>query len=144
MTTTRTRRAARSLPTTVTELKQRNASNGGYWFTPDTMRWFKSRVQADVFVGQSYSYFVSSERQDWDSPRLFTVRAMGADGRVVTVGDFQQYASRTAALGAARRHAAKACANARASHCSPAGWSRIAHGGEAPLILCGRHASELW
>lgn len=79
-----------------------------HWFDPSTMRFFNSRVGALVYGGV---YFVSSERYDDNSPRLYSIRAFNfyqqqrdTDGRVViacnvwTVGEFQGFSSARAAV----------------------------------------------
>lgn len=79
----------------IAEVQEANAALGQYWFSPDTMRFFSSRVESGIVAGR---YFVSSEQQDDDYPRLYTVRAVDDQAGVVTVGDFQGYASLDEAL----------------------------------------------
>ena len=98
---------AKPLPRTVLELKQRNQAGGGYWFTPDTLRFFSSRIMGDLFPGTDHVYFVSSERREGEARRYTVRRLNGETGRVDTVGDFQRYASRSGALRAAELHAIK-------------------------------------
>ncbi len=80
--------------------------NGGHFFDPLTMRFFRSRVGRRIYGGQ---YFVTSERDGFSlNPRRYTVRKFtGPDGDVETVGEFQQYASRSGAIAAAKRYAIK-------------------------------------
>lgn len=77
------------------EFKRLNASVGGYWFEPGTMRFFRSRVEGPMLAG---GYFVSSEQFDDCAPRLYTIRRAFSDGSVETIGGFQAYASRRAAV----------------------------------------------
>lgn len=94
---------------TLDDIKARNAWAGNHWFTPDTMRWFRSRVSETVYPipATGGAFFVTSERNDMgDHPRLYSVRYASRDGRIHTVGEFQGYRSSGGAHGAARRWAA--------------------------------------
>jgi hypothetical protein len=80
---------------------------GSHWFAPDTMRFFKSRVSRQVFGGK---YFISSE--DTSSPyypdvRKYSVRSFHIEENgllsIDTIGEFGQYATRSAALSAIRK-----------------------------------------
>ena len=85
----------------------------GFFFEPDTMRSFSSRVLSDVFDGPNGCFFVTSEKfrgfRCENKPRLYTVRRLDrVTGLVDTAPghEFQEFKSRTGALGAARRAAA--------------------------------------
>ena len=88
---------------------------GSYFFSRDTMRFFKSRLLEGVYAPDGYKalpgnrfFFVTSERHD-DNPRHYTVRmaTLGSvrDNRpavdIVTVGDYH------ASANAARKEAQK-------------------------------------
>ena len=80
----------------------------GHYFDDDTMRFFDSRIGPARMVGDVY-YFITSERNGTSNPRLFSLRCMSFDeasvannAMVNTVGEFQQYATRSAALAALR------------------------------------------
>jgi hypothetical protein len=89
-------------------IKRRNANAGHHWFSPDTLRFFSSRVLADTFEHvDGRTFFVSSERRPGDR-RRYTVRVAMPDGPVHTVGEFQAFASRSGALATARRAASTA------------------------------------
>lgn len=63
----------------------------GHWFSPDTMRFFQSRVSEQVYQGMNKVYFVSSERNGYHSPRRFTVRVFDCETKSIdTVGEFNQ------------------------------------------------------
>lgn len=82
------------------DVERANDRAGLYWFEAGTMRFFRSRVGAYAYATKDgrYAYFVSSEQFSWDSPRLYTVRVQDrATGQIDTVGEFQQYASRSGA-----------------------------------------------
>ena len=84
-----------------------NKGAGLYYFERDTMRFFNSRVSENVYVGATGWYFVTSERFDHKSPRLYSVRKMLPDGSVTTIGKFQEFATLELALGEAKRLAKK-------------------------------------
>jgi hypothetical protein len=76
----------------------------GYWFSPDTMRFFKSRVLLDVFPSANGKiYFVSSEVTGFNtSERAFTVREYcPTKDAVDTIGEFGGYDTKAQALTAA-------------------------------------------
>lgn len=102
-------------------IKVRADRMGSHWFSPDTMRFFRSRVAqygystVDPYENPSEArvFFVSSEQfqasNGYRKPRAYTVRAMNwATGDVNTVGEFQAYGSRGSADRAARKLASGA------------------------------------
>jgi hypothetical protein len=74
-----------------------NEQNGGCWFEPDTMRFFGTRIESGIINGR---YFITSEQQDGDSPRKFSVRSFDEAGKIDTVGEFHGYDTKAEALGA--------------------------------------------
>jgi hypothetical protein len=81
--------------TRIEEIEGLNAALGYYFFSPDTMRWFNSKVYDDVrqIEGQGVA-FITSERDsylDRQPTRLFTVRIMTLDGRIKELSEFQQF-----------------------------------------------------
>lgn len=81
--------------TSITEIRQANQAAGGHWFSPATLRWFNSRIHADVYAGR---YFVTSE-QNPEGERRYTVREVSEDGDIKTAEgcEFFEYASRSGA-----------------------------------------------
>jgi hypothetical protein len=77
------------------EIQEANKASGGHWFSKDTMRFFKSIVYNPIYFGR---YFITSERFDDGSPRLFTVRFANADGSIDTASKFQQFSTKRQAL----------------------------------------------
>ena len=74
-----------------------DAALGHFFFSPDTMRWFNSKVYDDLVQvdGQGVG-FITSERDDYldrQPTRLFTVRIMRFDGRIDKLSEFQQFKS---------------------------------------------------
>lgn len=58
----------------------------GHWFDADTMRFFKSRVGL-ILERRGCYWFITSERPP-SGGRRFSVRYMGQDGRIETLGPF--------------------------------------------------------
>lgn len=104
---------------TLTQIKNANERRGHRWFSPDTMRWFNSRVSSTVYPVPDGAVFVSSERR-WDDTRRYTVRYCSDDGVIDTVGEFGTFASRSGAHAAARRHQAALRAATPATPATPA------------------------
>jgi len=82
---------------TVNDVKVLSRDTGYFFFTPDTMAAFNSKVYEGIYGGK---YFITSEKPDsdqvWGGQRRFTIREASYDDRrfrIVTVGDFGQYAS---------------------------------------------------
>ena len=82
-------------------IRAENARIGHHFFSRDTLRFFDSRIPRATVDGSRY--FVTSERFDYSSPRLYTVRYANTDGSIDTIGKFQGYSTRAAAVAAARR-----------------------------------------
>ena len=76
----------------------------GHWFSKDTMRFFQSRISETVYYGKDLLFFVSSEKDRWDNPRMYTVRSYDPKtDQIDTVGEYQAYKSRSGAASAAER-----------------------------------------
>jgi hypothetical protein len=71
------------------------------WFAKDALRFFSGRI-GTFYATDDGAYFTTSERKDWRSPRLYTVRHITDEGTVSTVGEFQGYESSYAARKAAK------------------------------------------
>ena len=80
-------------------VRRANRDAGHYFFEPETMRFFASRVGETLYAGR---YFVSSERGH-GRQRRYTVREALPDGSIEPVGRFQEHATRAAAIAAIRR-----------------------------------------
>jgi len=72
---------------TISQIKNANKDGGFYFFSRNTMRFFKSRILPGVYNGR---YFVTSERGPF-GPRMYTVRRANDDGSVQTHGEFMRY-----------------------------------------------------
>lgn len=85
---------------TMAAIREANEALGHHFFEPAAMRFFRSRIEGGPY---GYTgYFVTSEQFDSDSPRLYTIRHANEDGSIATVGEFQAYATRAAAVAEAR------------------------------------------
>ncbi len=87
------------------QLENHNRNNGYHFFSPDTMRFFSSRIQSlPPYKGR---VFVTSERMNWNSPRLYSVRVIQPSGNIETIGDFGGFTSRQSAHRFAESYAAQ-------------------------------------
>lgn len=74
---------------TIDDIRLANRNAGFYFFSPDTMRFFRSRVGGTVYQGNGGIYFVTSEQFDYNSERLYTVRRFNPDTRgIETASEF--------------------------------------------------------
>lgn len=69
------------------EVVKANDEAGRHWFETDTMEFFKSRLETDLFDGR---YFITSERGPF-GPRAFTIHLADEKAHIHTVGDFMAY-----------------------------------------------------
>lgn len=121
--------------TSALEVRQAVAAAGSHFFSPDTMRGFKSRMSDTIYPTEDGAYFVTSERDRgmwlsngwtpgaWDGMRRYTVRFCAAKpftwthhgqeytavrGELLRTSgeDFGKYASRAGAHATAKRMAA--------------------------------------
>lgn len=77
----------------------------GHFFDRGTMRFFNSIVYPNVRTGKDGWYFVTSEQYSDTAHRLFSVRKMGKNGTIDTIGKFQGYHCFNDALEAATKAA---------------------------------------
>ena len=83
---------------TVDQIIQKNYQCGYSFFSLDNMRWFNSRVLPDIYGG---CVFITSEKFDNKSPRLYTIREITEDGNLLSIGEFQMFKT----LATARKYA---------------------------------------
>jgi hypothetical protein len=92
---------------TLSDIKTANRVAGRYFFSPSSMRFFRSRISERVHQGPGGIYLVTSEQFDHASPRLFTVRRfLPGKADIDTVGSFQEHATAYRAHAEAARLAA--------------------------------------
>jgi hypothetical protein len=94
---------------TISEIRQANAAAGFRFFSTGAMKFFRSRVDGQVYEGPGGNFFVTSEQlefHDYSAPRLYTVHQYRPDGSIDRASEFQQYGSlkrsRAAAMAFAR------------------------------------------
>ena len=78
---------------TIQDIRTANQRAGRFFFSPDTMRFFKSRVLPTVFEGVGGIYFVTSEQfvgSEGAQPRRYTVRRVESSGEINTATVFNQ------------------------------------------------------
>jgi len=85
---------------TIQDIKNNDKS---YFFSPSTMRFFKSKVINEVFCSKKLCYFVTSESKSfYDLTRAFTVRSFNPKTKEIrTISDPFTETSRTVALNTA-------------------------------------------
>lgn len=89
----------------ICEMREDNERIGHHWFDRDNMRAFGCRVNDMIYAGH---YFISSEQHKsyypryFCEPRKYTIRSC-FEGRIDTVGEFQQYSSLRQAQAAVRK-----------------------------------------
>jgi hypothetical protein len=90
---------------TISEIRQANAAAGFHFFSTVAMKFFRSRVDRQVYEGPGGVFFVTSEQlefRDYSAPRLYTVHQFSPDGSIDRASEFQQYGSLKQARAAAR------------------------------------------
>jgi hypothetical protein len=82
------------------------SKHNGHWFSKDTMRFFKSRVNDEVFCSKKLVFFVSSEKKGFDDDsRAFTVRVFNPMTKQISTEEFLQYETLAQAKSEALRQA---------------------------------------
>lgn len=79
----------------IDDIRAANFALGHHWFSPDTLRFFSSRIGKTVYGGR---FFITSEQYNDNAPRLYSIREAKPNGAIETVGEFQGYATREAAI----------------------------------------------
>jgi hypothetical protein len=88
----------------IDQIKARNTASGRYFFSPDTLRFFRSRVSNRTHCrADGRVYFVTSESGPFGrGTRAYTVRYTDDGGASIeTEGAFQAFSSSRAAHGRA-------------------------------------------
>ena len=72
------------------EIEEKNRKAEKYWFSPDTLKFFKSRYGGTAYKKGNYAYFISSEKAPYGE-RKYTIRKANLKtGGIDTVGDFNK------------------------------------------------------
>jgi len=89
---------------TIEDLKRANEEAGRYFFSPNTMRFFASRVLEGIWKVGDYVLFCTSEKKGFrDSSREYSVRVMNPEGYVMP-GRKDTYSTARAAKKAAEEY----------------------------------------
>lgn len=88
----------------IEDIRNANRDAGFYWFSPDTLRFFRSRILSGVYSGTGGVFFVSSESRDgaW---RTYNVRRFLPESGNVESTAFRAYRTAEGAKRAAKRAA---------------------------------------
>ncbi len=65
---------------TLETLKANNARAGHLFFSPDTMRFFRSRISSRIYQAASGAIYIVTSEQAPRSPRRYSVRITTDDG----------------------------------------------------------------
>ena len=79
-------------------IREANKASGGHWFERGAMRFFNTKIEGGPYGGH---YFVTSEVGP-DGRKAYSVRKADEGGKISTVGDFQSYSTKGAAVTAAK------------------------------------------
>lgn len=86
-------------------------SKSPYFFSPDTMRFFRSRLAPTFIHSGRGLIFITSEQfvtyypEYHIDPRKYTIRILTNDGDINEIGEFQQYDTLRQARKAAKEYA---------------------------------------
>lgn len=69
----------------------------GHFFDKSAMRFFNSRLSDGGYSNGKEVYFVTSERFDSNSPRLYTIRKLTLKTGSIDTVEFQQYKTKKTA-----------------------------------------------
>ena len=90
-------RMAKVKTLTVGEMKARNKAAGYNWFDNGTMKFFGTKIES---APNAKGIFITSEYNFDRTKRLYTLRKFESDSTVTTIGEFQAYNTKSAALAA--------------------------------------------
>lgn len=76
---------------TMSDVKAKNKEIGHFFFDPDTMKFWDSKVESTLYKG---TYFITSEKHATEGkPRQFSIRQVLRTGEIITVGRGREYSS---------------------------------------------------
>jgi len=97
---------------TIIDIRRAHEAEGLYWFTPSSKRFFRSRIESQVYEGPGGIFFVSSSSNSTGAPRRYSIHQFDpatADISTVSIGPlsgFEQYGFLEDARNAAKLAAA--------------------------------------
>ncbi len=77
--------------------------HSGYFFTPEAMRFFRSKVYETTATLGDLTYFITSEKCPTDK-RRYTIRTMSRTGSIALFSAFEAYSSKKQAEKALAKH----------------------------------------
>ena len=76
---------------TITMIKKNNKQNSRYFFDKQTMKFFNSKIESKLYADNT---FITSEQQDYQTPRTYTIRIALDNGKEIeNIGEFQKFES---------------------------------------------------
>ena len=87
--------------TSIPAVKAAFSAAGSHWFSKGAMQWFNSKIESSLIGGR---YFITSERYESDSEKLFNVRKVVRDMNstpsldIETVGEHMTYKTKQEAM----------------------------------------------
>ena len=77
---------ARRIFKTMADVRAANKESGYYFFSPDTLRFFASRIASKLYIKQQC--FITSEKKCFnDETRVYSVRYVRPDGSIDTLAN---------------------------------------------------------
>lgn len=72
----------------IAQVRAAHRAAGGNWFSRDTMRQWRSRIESGLYGGR---FFITSEQPDTKYPRGYTVREAFEDGSIGSASQFDEF-----------------------------------------------------
>ena len=89
---------------TIKDIIAANKAAGHHWFSKETMEFFESKVETEIYPFEGGAYFITSEQfhgsYGYKAPRSYTARMIDNSGVVSTVGSFEAHESKQEAMDA--------------------------------------------
>ena len=72
---------------TLSEIMRKNKN----FFSKESMNFFNSKININQQTQNNHNMFITSEKFDYNSPRLYTIRMFLKENYICTFSDFQQF-----------------------------------------------------
>ena len=79
----------------MSDVKRINEREGYFFFSPNTMRFFNSEIESELYGD---TYFITSDRMELKMPKEYTVREFFDDGHISHASRFQEFATKEEAV----------------------------------------------
>jgi hypothetical protein len=80
---------------TISEIKEANKAIDNHFFDAGALKFFNSKIYTEIIHG---NLFITSERFDENSPRLFSVRCALTNGSIESLSKFQAFTTKQQAI----------------------------------------------